>query len=153
MTFKAAVFGLGKIGQGYDYDKINLAITHASGYNSHSKFELVAGVDIDKNKRLAFESKFKKPTFLNTTALMENLKPDVVSIAVPTEFHFKIHKEVIKYKPRAIICEKPLSNNLETAKLMVKNSKKNHSSLLINYQKRFDPAVKELKTLIDNRII
>ena len=48
-------------------------------------------------------------------------KIDLIIISTPTETHLKVIEESLKiFKPRAILCEKPLSYNYEDSKKIVK---------------------------------
>ncbi len=110
-VFSAAVIGLGRIGQGYDYDRPdrNHVLTHANAFKNHPGFQLIAGVDPVLAQRERFEKKFARPAYPDLRTLFSKENPQVLSIAVPTALHFQIFKEVIEHAPTAIICEKPLA--------------------------------------------
>lgn len=148
--FKAAVIGLGKIGQEYDYEDndASLILTHANAFFHHPGFELVGGVDHDEEKRKHFEEKFKKPSFADSETLFKVVQPEVIAIAVPTSFHFSIFQKIISYKPTAIICEKPIAANSDEAKMIIKIAEDSSCAILVNYIRRFDPGVILLRKLI-----
>ena len=150
--FTAAIIGLGQIGQNYDYGNSDgsYILTHAHGFTYHAGFELIAAVDIDGAKRARFESKFKKPSFQSIDMMFQSFLPDIIAIAVPTEEHFKIFKEVIKFKPLSIICEKPIAKKIEDGKTMTEMAKVANCTLLVNYIRRFEPGVLSLKRMIHN---
>ncbi len=146
----AAVIGLGKIGQGYDYDwpDRTRVLTHATGFESHESFELVAGVDPDAAARTLFEKKFDRPAYAETRALFSREQPDILSIAVPTRYHCTVFKEIIESQPKAVICEKPLADSLPEARKMISLAKKHDCIMLVNYMRRFEPGVLSLKKMI-----
>ena len=149
-TFTAAIIGLGQIGQGYDYDLSAKYFikTHATGFHYHPGFELIAGVDPDGAQRERFERKFNCPAFNTPQELFTQMNPEVVSIAVPTRAHLEVFGEVMKSKPHAVVCEKPLGESLTAAKEMASLAIKQNCTLMVNYGRRFDPSVQTLKNAI-----
>lgn len=152
IRFSAAVVGLGRIGQGYDYDcqDGSVIMTHASGFALHDGYELLAGVDPDPRQRQRFEAKFAQPAYPDVAALMSRHQPDVVSIGIPTDRHFAGFREVLDGDPRAILCEKPIAASLDDARQMVSLAEKRGCVLAVNYQRRFEPGVHALKRAIEN---
>ena len=152
MSYRAAIIGLGQIGQGYDYNCLDssLAITHASGFHYHTSFELIGGVDPNEDRCKEFERKYDKPATIEIDTLMAKEKIDVVSIAVPTHLHYDIFNKIIPYSPKAIICEKPIANSLSEAKQMTAMAKEKKCAFLINYIRRFEPGTNKLRERIIN---
>lgn len=139
----AAVLGLGRIGQGYDYDCADDShvVTHASGFSHHPAFELVAGIDTNPLARKRFENKYAKPAFASVKGMADNIRPDVISIGVPTAQHAGAFAEALTRGPRAILCEKPIAGSTAEARQMVAAARENKCALLVNYMRRFEPGV------------
>jgi predicted dehydrogenase len=154
-TFSSAIIGLGAIGQGYDYDHAgsDLILTHAAGFSHHPGYDLIAGVDPSPTPRHRFEKKYGRPCYENLDALFSQHRPEVISLAVPTPLHFPIFKEVMAYGPRAVLCEKPLATNTPEAREMVSLAASKSCALLVNYLRRFDPGVIELKRILQDKVI
>lgn len=152
MKYKAAIIGLGQIGQGYDYhcNDGSLIVTHASAYHFHPAFELIGAADTNKGRCDEFEKRYDVPTFTNANELMGHLKPDVVSIATPSDSHYDTFSQIIRYAPRAIIMEKPFAEKLEHAFHMISIAKSKETVLLVNYVRRFEPGTNKLKEMIKN---
>lgn len=150
-SYKAAIVGLGQIGQGYDYGLAanEYVKTHATALFSHPGFHLVGGVDPDERQREKFTSKFSCPAFGSVGELLAKTEPEVVALAVPTPIHCAVFEEVIKSRPKALVCEKPLAETLEEARGMVQAAKDGNCALMVNYGRRFDPSVHTLKAAID----
>lgn len=148
--FTAAVVGLGNIGQLYDYDDTDGSrlLTHANGFFQHPKFRLIAGVDENNEAREKFEAKFRCPAFASISALYERFAPDVVSIAVPTGLHYKVFKEIIGYGPQGILCEKPVAQTLAEGMQMKALAEQKKCTVLINYMRRFEPGVEEIRQML-----
>ena len=150
MSFSAAVIGLGQIGMGYDYNNDNsMILTHSSAYSFHDSFSLIGGFDLDKNLCYDFEKKYNEPTFNNINELMSTMKPEVVSIAVPTQDHYDVFNQIIDYEPKAIVFEKPFTNSLNDAIKIVEKVNEKNCSLLVNYIRRFEPGTNKLKKIIN----
>lgn len=150
--YLAAVVGLGGIGQGLDYDEkldtTNLCLTHASAYFQHNGFNLVGGVDTSHILREKFNNKYNVSAFVNVSEL-EKIRPDIVSICVPSHLHKSVFDEVIDLNPRAIVCEKPISENANDAEEMVEKALSKNCLLLVNFIRRFEKGHVELKKKFD----
>jgi predicted dehydrogenase len=146
-TVRAAVVGLGRIGQGYDYDLSDsgAVLTHARAYATHKGYLLVAGTDTDVGQRDRFTAQFEQPAYSDATSMMERHHPDVISICVPMEEHLTIFRQIIPFGPRAVLCEKPMTGVLSEAKEMLRLAEANHCVLAVNYVRRFEPGVLALK--------
>jgi len=91
-TWESAVIGLGKIGMGFDYycSDRSVTLTHASAYTQHPNFKLLCGVDPDCLRRKAFTKKFKLPAYGSVAEMFDTHQPEVVSLCVPTRYHFEV---------------------------------------------------------------
>jgi predicted dehydrogenase len=149
--FTAAVIGLGKIGQGFDYEiqDGSQIMTHAGGFSHHHGFKLVAAVDADEKQRRLFIEKYRLPAYATTDELYADVQPDVVSIAVPTKLHCDIFRKVALHRPLAVLCEKPIAGSFAEAEKMVALAQQAKIALLVNFIRRFEPGVIELKKAID----
>ncbi|MDP2030671.1 MAG: Gfo/Idh/MocA family oxidoreductase [Thiobacillus sp.] len=153
MTQGVIVIGLGQIGMASDQDLDPMAHvhTHARAFHQHPAFELLAGVDADAQRREEFQHTYGRPAFANVADALESASPDVVVIAVPTSMHSAVLKQVLATcRPRAILCEKPLSYDINEAREMVSLCEQANCQLFINYVRRADPAVREIKRRLDS---
>lgn len=100
-------------------------------------------------------SKFSKlyPS-VKTTNRVEDLLNDrqlnCVIIVTPAQDHFKVAKKFLQ-KDKAVLVEKPLTDNPKKAKILVNISKKRNKILMVDHTFIFNSAVKKLKQLIDNK--
>lgn len=152
MRYTAAVIGLGNIGQGYDYgiSDASRVMTHASAFHHHAGFDLIAGVDPDAAARRRFEERYKAQSFASVSELYRAQAPHVVSVCVPTEVHPIVFRDVVERNPKAILCEKPLAPTVEEAQIMVESAERNGVLLLVNYIRRFQPALASLKRRVES---
>lgn len=148
--FNAVVIGLGRIGQEFDYDQLDdsLIATHASAYHYHPGFELLAGVDPVPFQRKRFENKFDRPAYADINAMLDQHRPDIVSIAVPVNQHLPVFQEIIHCNPKAIVCEKPIASSAAEGRLMQSIADDHRCALLVNYMRRFEPGSIALKRII-----
>ncbi len=153
--YKCIIIGLGQIGMGYDLDsKNNKVYTHAKAFTENHDFELIAGVDLSKTKRDLFKKRYKLNAYSKIETAMANNKADVIIIASPTENHYSILKQVFNcYSPEAILCEKPLAYNINDAEEIVNLCNKYSVKLFVNYMRRSDPGVIEIKKRIESNKI
>lgn len=153
MKEKCLVIGLGQIGMDYDlnYDPSVSVYSHARAISLHPYFELVGAVDLSSIQRSTFEKHYVRPAFDNISVAISQLQPSIVIIASPSETHGTIIDEVVSQgKPKSILCEKPLAYNLAEALKMVDTCEKEDIALYVNYIRRADPGVIEIKTRIEN---
>ena len=156
MAEKCLVIGLGQIGMGYDleHDPSVAVYSHARAISLHSDFELVGGVDSSLLQRSTFEKHYASPAFDNISEALLQLQPSVVIIASPSESHAAVLDEVLsQIKPKIILCEKPLAYDLADASKMVDACDSSGVSLYVNYPRRADPGVIEVKRRIENNEI
>jgi predicted dehydrogenase len=152
MTKSAIIIGLGQIGMGYDYDQFDKTkiFTHAYAIEKHSKFKLVGAVETSIKQKNRFKKRYALPLYNDPALAVKELKPDVVVISTPTQTHRTILLKVVNaYKPKIILCEKPLSYDLSEAKNMVKLCKEAGIELFVNYMRRVDRGVLEIKKRIE----
>lgn len=148
----AAVIGLGRIGQGYDYDSgtSGKVLTHASAFAAHPRIRLVAGLDPSPVERERFSKKFAAPAFADLDSLLAHGHVEIFALCVPTKNHFEVFKRLIASRPRAIICEKPITTDIRQAVEMIALAKAAKCALLVNYIRRFEPGTLALIEAIRN---
>jgi predicted dehydrogenase len=152
---KCLLIGLGKIGMGYDLnvDPANSVWTHARAISNHPAFELFGAVDPSATKRSLFERHYRQPAYANLESALEAGAVSVVVIASPTERHHETLNAVLDSKPKAILCEKPLSFCLNSARKMVADCESAGVKLFVNYMRLADPGAIEVKRRIESASI
>ena len=153
MRYKCLIIGLGQIGMGYDLklDPQNAILTHARAFSEHPSFELIGGVDTDEGKRNSFKFFYGLPAYTTIISALKANKPNLVVIALPTHLHYVALQEVLSYvSPKIIVCEKPLAYDIVEARQMVDACEKAGINLYVNYMRRADPGVIEVKKRIDS---
>jgi len=115
---------------------------HAGGYLSNPRIQLIACADINPEALERFGNRFKVPQekrYLNYEEMMERERPDIVSICSLHHLHAPMTITVAAYKPKAILCEKPIALSLGEADDMIDACKSSGTLLVIGHQRRFCP--------------
>jgi predicted dehydrogenase len=153
---RVLIIGLGRIGLQYDYDKPKdqFALTHSRAFSQHPAFELVGAVDIREENRRSFAAQYVAPAFADIESAMKTTQPAVVVLATPTAEHQRHLEQVFAWgKVRAVLCEKPISASKQSAEEMLELCARMQSTMYVNYMRRADVTVEEIKArLADGRI-
>ncbi len=137
--FKAAVIGLGNIGFRFNLDpKRSDTWSHISAYEKCRRTKLVGAVEIDENKIKCFTETCKGiPVFKSVDELFRNTKVDLVSICTPTNTHYPILKQLIRYPIKGVFCEKPIAQTVEDGKKMIRLCDRAKVKLAVNHTRRW----------------
>ncbi len=132
---KVAVIGLGGIGN-----------THAPIYQASEKAELVAVCDIIKEKADAAAEKYGVPAFYSVEDLIKHADIDSVSVTTAGVENGGDHYDPTMLCLEAglnVLGEKPISNDIEKARAMVRKADEKGVYYGINLNHRFvPPAIK-----------
>ena len=150
------LIGLGDIAVGYDlYQREKKhCLTHAKAFAESPNFKLVGGVDVCEDRRKRFSNIYSCEIFSKIKDAMNTLDPSVVVIATPTSSHLSVLETVFEFgKPQLVLCEKPLADTLVRAKKMLQLCKENNCKLYVNFFRRVEKSVVEVKKrLVDGSI-
>lgn len=142
----AGIIGLGKIGLLYDYGQNRNILTYSKSLHKSSSFELLFGADKSKKKLNTFYKQYKKEIFKDYKIAIKKFKPDLIVICCDTKFHYEVFKNIISlYKPKAVIFEKPFTNQFRHAKEIYEICKSNKIILYVNYIRSLNPKFYFLK--------
>ena len=136
--FKIAVIGVGSMGR-----------HHARIYSQLDNVELVGVADLNREAASTIASEYKTRAYTDYKEMLRTEKPDAVSIAVPT-IH---HKDVALHAMDAgihVLVEKPIAHTIGAAKAMEAKAREKGVKLMVGHIERFNPAVRELKKVIDS---
>ena len=156
MAYNGIIVGLGQIGMEYDYhaSSADLITTHAHALDVHPGFDLVGGVDIDENKKIRFSQKYKKPAYSKLSVALQELKPDLTVISVPTEFHLQILEEIVNtHIPKIVIIEKPLSHSIIETERILEISTLYNLPIAVNYYREYEPALRKVSNNISEGLL
>ncbi|MBA3685792.1 MAG: Gfo/Idh/MocA family oxidoreductase [Planctomycetes bacterium] len=135
-----AVIGLG-MGRG-----------HAKAYSEHKDAKLVAVVDTDRVRAEAATKEFGCKAFADAAAMLAEMKPDIVSVAVPNAFHAPLAIQALEAGAH-VLCEKPMAMTAAEGREMLAAAAKAKRRLMINFSYRFSPATYFLKQQVDTGVL
>lgn len=135
---RVAVIGTGNIGK--HHIRIISEIPHA---------KLVGICDIDEKNVKILAKKYNSNPYTDFKKMIATENPVAVTICVPTSLHFEVAKYCIEKKIHVLV-EKPITSNLKEAKELVRLAKINKVKLFVGHVERFNPAIRKLKSMIDN---
>lgn len=153
--YTAAVIGIGRIGMLLESDPKRLKpATHFGMLMSHPRVELAAVCDNDPKKFETAKSFLPSvKTYSSAEQLLQEIKPDIVSIATWKDTHYEMMKLCLKFGVPAIVCEKPIAEKYEHAQEVVDEVKRTGTHLFINHRRRFDPLLYPVRASLQNGII
>lgn len=137
--YTAAVIGTGRIGFTLGFDKKReQPASHTSALKNNPRIKIIAGCDVNEESL----SEWKKycgdvKIFTSVKELLQNVKPDIITVSVNEDAHLKVALEAINAKPLLVILEKPVALNMNEAKKIALASKKTGVPVLVNHERRF----------------
>ena len=156
MRHKVILIGLGAIGMGYDFERndSDIVSTHARAFANHKDFDLVGGIDPNLEACARFKKRYGGWVGADMVEGLRTLRPDVAVICLPTGLHaYAVQMALLHAKPSLILCEKPLAYSLDDAREIVNACRKATCPLYVNYQRRVEPGVIEVKRRIEDGAI
>ena len=157
MMYKTLLVGLGNIGMVYDLGKStkkNSIFSYAKALCYHKKFILSGAVDINSKKCKIFTDLYNVWSTTSLKNALNKIKPDVIILSTPTDQHYFNILDIIKYsQPKLILCEKPITFNYSEAKKIYNDILKTSIKFFVNYPRRLEKGVCEVKNRINNNII
>ena len=153
--YRAAIIGLGQIGNQFDDDpKRTVVWTHAGGYSSVPAVELIAGADPDEARLQGFLSRRNvRSGYQDYHDMLRNEAIDLLSVCSPTELHCRMVLDGVRAGVKAIFCEKPLASTVEQGRSMVEACRSAGIVLAVNHIRRWDPIYLRAKRLLDDGMI
>lgn len=76
--------------------------------------------------------------------MVEETKPDLVSVVVPTHLHFEVASYLLNQGVNVLL-EKPITSTIEQAVKLVELARQNSAKLAVGHIERFNPAIVQVK--------
>jgi len=141
--YRAAIIGCGRIAHG-----------HARGYHAQPDVDLVACADIAPEALQRLGDEFDiAARYLSLDEMLDQERPDVVSVCTHEPLHAAVVLAAAKRKPRGILCEKPIALTLPDADAMIATCNDAGTLLIIGHQRRFSPQYVAAKRVLDSGAI
>lgn len=124
-----------------------MGVNHARVNWELPDVELVAVADFDESRVNSVAKKYSTKAYTDYQRMLDETKPDEVTLAVPTVYHHKIALDIID-RGIPVLIEKPISFTLEEGREIIEAAKNKNVKLMIGHIERFNPAIIALKELI-----
>ncbi|MEM5493310.1 Gfo/Idh/MocA family oxidoreductase [Hoeflea sp. AS16] len=148
MTYSAVVIGAGNIAGGYDSPGSPQILTHLHALRSDPRFVCEALYDLDTDRARQMGSLWGVPVAETLEEVLQ--RPfDVAVIAVPDPHHATYLEQLAGHDVGLVLCEKPLTQDIDQAREIAARYKAAGRTLMVNYQRRFEQSVRRLRTDID----
>ena len=130
--------------------------THRIAARVDDAFELVAGaLDVDPERARAFAQRLGVAGARAYGTWQEMLagerdhpeRPDLVTVATPNDTHFEIAKAFLEAGCH-VLCEKPLTTNVEDAETLVAAAREADRILAVNYGYSGYPLVRHMRAMV-----
>jgi len=142
------IVGCGNVAGGYDMagGDVRFPLSHAGAYRHHGGFDLRACVEPDDHRREGF---MRHWGIAEGAASMQELldrgcRADVVAICSPTARHAEHLAAALRFGPRLVVCEKPVTPSLTETRHWVERYEAEGVALLVNHTRRWAPDVVRL---------
>lgn len=135
---KVGVIGVGHLGE-----------YHVQKYKAISNVDLVGVVDADLDRADEIAGRYDVRAYGNHGEILD--KVDAVSLAVPTEMHFEVAKDVLS-KGIHLLIEKPITYEIEPADIMVTIAREKDLVFQVGLVERFNPAVVMMESLLNRPV-
>ena len=139
MTVPVAVVGVGNMGR-----------HHARNYHELADAELRAVVDADEERARQIADRFGAAVYPSVDSMLDG-EPEVeaVSVAVPTSAHRQVAGTLLE-AGKHVLVEKPIAPTIDEADELIGLAREHGLVLAVGHVERFNPAVRELRRLIDD---
>jgi len=141
------------IGTGNPEEGAGIAYYHADAYDGLDECDLVACADVVPERASAFAADYDFPeenVYTEYERMLKEVRPDVVSVAVPPGLHAKLVVGAARTGiPEAIHCEKPMARTWGESRRMARECWRRGVQLTFNHQRRFSGAWQQAKTRLE----
>jgi predicted dehydrogenase len=136
MKLRAGVIGVGYLGR-----------FHAQKYASLEEVELIGVADTSLEVASAVAAEVGTTPFADYRELLGQV--DLVSIVVPTQYHYAVAKECLE-AGRHILLEKPVTRTVAEAEELIVLANSRKLVFQVGHLERFNPAVLALQGVLHN---
>ncbi len=133
MATRVAVIGVGSMGK-----------NHARVYNELPEAELAAVSDANPTVAQTIGTQFGTASFTDYRELLAQVKPEAVTIAVPTAMHEEVALAALEAGADVLV-EKPIAATLEEGQRIIDRARELNRKLMVGHIVRFNPALQALK--------
>ena len=137
VKLRAAVIGVGSMGA-----------NHVRVYANRDDVQLVGVVDPNAELAKRIADRFSTKVYSSVDNLLEQARPQVVSIAVPTAWHSEVAGQCMRAGVHCLL-EKPICATVEEGNALMALSVETGCVLLPGHIERYNPAIQALLLLLN----
>ncbi len=153
-TYRVGIIGCGRPRQTEGATGFGMSHAHAAGYSESPHAEIVALADISEENALAFQQEWGgDDIYADYHKMLARAGLDIVSICTWPHLHADMVVAAAEAGVKAVHCEKPMAITFGDCRRMVEACEANNVQLTFNHQRRFLPAFREAKRLLDEGTI
>ena len=146
---KAAIIGLGRIASLLEEDSLReKPCTHAGALSANPDCALVAGCDIDEERRRLFAEKWQVPVYTDATEMIRIHTPQILAIATHPDSHYRYCRLAAECGVPVVICEKPLADNIGEAR-KIKRLSEQGTVIITNHERRYSEDYIRARAILD----
>ncbi len=151
--YRAGLVGCGRIGTLWETDP-PIPVTHAGALAVLPQTQLVAGASRGAEHLQAFGKRWGVDAlYLDYREMFAREKLDIVCIATHPGLHRPIVEAAVAAGVKGILCEKPLALSLADADALVAACRSAGCVLSVNHSRRWDPAHRQAKAMVEQGLI
>jgi len=137
-TVRVGVVGVGHLGE-----------YHVQKYRAMEDVELVGVMDTNADRAAEIAQRYDTRAYGSLDEILDRV--DGVSLAVPTEDHFAVAKEIL---PRGVhlLIEKPITYDEDDANTLIAMAREKKLVLQVGHVERFNPAVIKMESILTEPI-
>jgi UDP-N-acetylglucosamine 3-dehydrogenase len=121
---------------------------HARVFSELSGATMRSVVDIDKNSAKHVADKYHVQNCNDPDRTFNDPEIDAVTICTPTVTHADLAIRAIE-AGKHVLVEKPMTNDIDEAKTLIKAAKRKGVHLAVGFVERFNPAVREAMRVVN----
>ena len=162
---KAAIVGLGRIASLLEDDSLReKPCTHAGAITANPDCELVAGCDIDADRRRLFAERWQVPVYEDAAEMLRSHSPQILAIATHPDSHYHYCDLASFFTVQVLICEKPLADNIADARKIARFAKqdelakqktndKTRPVIITNHERRYSQDYIRAKAILKEKLL
>lgn len=145
--YTAALVGCGRIGYSLGLDaKREQPASHTMALRANPRIKIIAGCDSDIGRLSVWHKAVPEAASYQRSADMyREVHPDIITVAVPEEFHKSEAIAAIQAHPRLVILEKPVALNSREAQAIQTAAVEHGVPVMINHERRFAEDFRKAK--------
>lgn len=156
--YRAVVIGCSRMGAFIDNEGVGNRsfrnpYSHAAGYEACDRTDLVACADLRPEVMEQFGNRYgvpKERQYTDFRRLIEEVEPEIVSVATQPEHRAEIVIYAAEHGARAIYAEKAMAASLQQADSMVEAVERNGVAFNLGTNRRWAPGYDKMKEVIDS---